>query len=68
METIDIGVVGMHCQSCVKSVSTLLESLPGVARVEVSLDAGQARISYDPKLASIADFTAAIDEAGFESS
>ncbi len=68
METIDIGVAGMHCQSCVKSVRTVLENLPGVAEVEVSLDAAQATITYDPKLAGLADFTAAIDEAGFESS
>jgi copper chaperone len=68
METIDIGVLGMHCQACVKSVSAVLERLPGVGQVEVSLEAGQARISYDPTLASRADFAAAIDEAGFESS
>ncbi|EXI86399.1 MAG: Copper-ion-binding protein [Candidatus Accumulibacter regalis] len=68
METICIGVVGMRCQACVKSVSTVLKNLPGVSQVEVSLEASQARITYDPKVASVADFATAIDEAGFANS
>jgi copper chaperone CopZ len=41
METICIGVVGMRCQACVKSVSTALKNLPGVSQVEVSLEAAR---------------------------
>ncbi|MBE2258695.1 MAG: heavy-metal-associated domain-containing protein [Candidatus Accumulibacter sp.] len=68
METITIGVAGMRCQACVLSVSTVLLALPGVERVDVSLDAGQASITYDPSLASVARFRDAIEEAGFDAS
>ena len=66
METIVIGVTGMRCQACVKSVTTVLQALPGVEQVEVSLDAGQASITCDPALASVTDFRSAIDDAGFD--
>lgn len=66
METVVIGVAGMHCQACVKNVSTVLAALPGVAGVDVSLAAGQASVSYDPTLASAANFCEAIEAAGFD--
>ena len=68
METIVIGIGGMQCQNCVHSVCTVLEALPGVYQVEVSLPEKQANVTYDPGLASIADFKKAIDDAGFDAS
>ncbi|WP_313951476.1 heavy metal-associated domain-containing protein [Accumulibacter sp.] len=66
MERIVIGVTGMRCQACVKSVSAVLEALPGVEQVEVALEAGEASITYDPSLATGADFRGAIEDAGFD--
>lgn len=66
METIVIGVAGMRCQACVKSVSAVLEALPGVEQVEVALAAGEASITYDPSQATSADFRSAIENAGFD--
>jgi copper chaperone len=66
MEKITIGVGGMSCQGCVKNVSGVLLALPGVSGVEVSLDAAQATIEYDPQAVAAEQFRAAIEDAGFD--
>ncbi len=66
MEQIVIGISGMSCQKCVQSVTGVLQALPGVERVEVSLEGGQANIAYDPAKASIDSFRDAIEGAGFD--
>ena len=66
MEKIVIGVGGMSCQGCVKNVSGVLLALPGVSRVEVSLESAQASIAYDPEMVGANQFRAAIEGAGFD--
>lgn len=66
MERTVIGIGGMSCQGCVKNVSGVLRDLPGVESVEVSLEAGQASISYDPGKIGIAQFKDAVETAGFD--
>ncbi|MCU0812122.1 MAG: heavy-metal-associated domain-containing protein [Thiobacillaceae bacterium] len=66
MERIVIGIGGMSCQGCVKSVTTALMALPGVAQVDVSLAAGQASVACDPRLVSPAQLRNAIEAAGFD--
>ena len=66
MEQIVIGVGGMSCQGCVKNVTGVLMALPGVEQVEVSLEAGQACIAYDPSKASPSQFKDAVENAGFD--
>lgn len=66
MEQIVIAVGGMSCQTCVKNVTGVLQALPGVASVEVSLEAGQASIAYDPAQVGAAQFRAVVEDAGFD--
>ncbi len=66
MENIVIGVGGMSCQGCVKNVTGVLLALPGVERVDVSLDAGQADIAYDPDKVNPSQFREAVESAGFD--
>jgi len=66
MEQIVIGVGGMSCQGCVKNVTGVLLALPGVERVEVSLEAGQASIAYDSQKANPSQFKEAVENAGFD--
>jgi copper chaperone len=66
METVTLNVKGMSCQGCVRSVKNVLEPIPGVARVDVSLEQGQATVRYDAAKAAPAQFRAAIAGAGFE--
>jgi copper chaperone CopZ len=66
VENIVIGIDGMSCQNCVKSITGVLQALPGVERVEVSLEAGQADLEYDPDKVGVAQFKEAIEGAGFD--
>ena len=62
--TIKVG--GMSCQGCVRNVTGVLQALPGVAAVEVSLDAGEARVRHDPAQSDVTALKAAIEDAGFD--
>ena len=66
MEQLVIGIVGMSCQKCVQSITGVLQALPGVERIEVSLEAGQASLAYDPEKIGAAQFKDAIESAGFD--
>ena len=66
MQEIVIGVGGMSCRGCVKNVTGVLQALPGVERVLVSLEAEQATIAFDPLKVGEAQFREAIEGAGFD--
>lgn len=66
METIVLQVNGMSCGGCVKSVTSVLEALPGVMSVQVSLTPGAATVGFDPARVGREQMVAAIDDAGFE--
>lgn len=53
-DSADYRVLGMHCASCVGSVTSALESTPGVVRAEVNLATETARVWMRP---TNADFT-----------
>jgi len=66
MEEIRLQVDGMTCQGCVRSVTRVLEGLPGVQMVQVSLDRGEALVRLQEGSASAARLTQAIEQAGFQ--
>jgi len=66
METITINIKGMTCMGCVRSVKNVLEPIAGVSGVDISLDKGQATITFDPSKANLAQFQSAIQDAGYE--
>lgn len=61
-----IGVGGMTCQGCAKSVGDVLQELPGVVQLNVSLDSGNASVVYDETLVEPERFKKAIEDAGFD--
>jgi copper chaperone len=65
METTTIKIGGMSCGGCVASVTKVLSELPGVAKVEVMLEPGQATVEFDAGQVSRDALCAAIDDAGF---
>ncbi|WP_079432956.1 heavy-metal-associated domain-containing protein [Zoogloea sp. LCSB751] len=67
MENVVIKVGGMSCQGCVKNVTGALSATPGVVSVEVSLEQGEARVSYDPAKVSANALRTVIEDAGFDS-
>ncbi len=66
MEAIVIKVGGMSCQGCVKNITGVLTALPGVTAAEVSLDAAEARVAFDPQIVSRGALVGAIQDAGFD--
>ena len=64
--TREFAVQGMHCQGCVKSVTGAVKQVPGVARVDVSLEKKAATVEFDAATANPAAIVAAIEGAGFE--
>ena len=47
--TVDFSVPGMHCESCVAHVESILAEQPGVKDVEVDLEALTAKVEVDEK-------------------
>ncbi len=66
MESSVIKVGGMSCQGCVRNITGVLTALPGVAMAEVSLEAAEARVSFDPQIVARGALVAAIEDAGFD--
>lgn len=66
MDKITLTVKGMTCMGCVKSVKNVLEPIPGVTGVDVTLENGQVAISFDSAKAGVDQFKTAIQDAGYE--
>jgi copper chaperone len=66
MEASLIVIGGMSCQGCVRNITGVLTALAGVEAAEVSLEAGNASVSFDPQRVSRAALVAAIEDAGFD--
>ena len=66
METLQLNIKGMTCNGCVNSVKGVLQKIPGVSSVDVSLEQNRATVTYDAAQAKSAQFKAAIEDAGFD--
>lgn len=58
-----VKIKGMSCQHCVASVTEALKAIPGISRVQVDLQKGEARYEGDAVLETIKKEIARI---GFE--
>ena len=59
-------VGGMTCGGCVRSVTRAVSQVPGVSKVDVSLEQKSASVAYDPARVLPAAIVKAIVGAGFE--
>lgn len=66
MENTVIKIDGMSCQGCVKNITGVLTALSGVSSAEVSLEAAEARVDFDPQQIGRAELVEAIEDAGFD--
>jgi copper chaperone len=66
METVELKVEGMDCQGCVKSVTRMLSGVAGVEKVDVSLEEGRARVTFDPAKSNLAELRKAVERAGYK--
>ena len=60
-------IKGMSCAHCSEHVRRAIEGVEGVSSAEVSLEPGQARVSFAPP-ATAAAVIAAVTAAGYEAS
>lgn len=65
MQSVELKIEGMTCGGCVASVTRALQGVAGVAHVDVSLEAGQARVRFDETQAGTPVLKAAVERAGF---
>lgn len=61
----ELSIEGMMCQNCVKHVTHALESIPGAAGIQVSLEDKKATVNV-PESISDDTLKSAISEAGYE--
>ena len=66
METAVLKVGGMTCGGCARSVTNVLQALPGVQKPDVLLEPGQATVSFDAKKIDVARLRKAIEDAGYK--
>jgi copper chaperone len=66
METVTLGVQGMTCGGCVASVKRVLRAVPGVEAVEVTLQPGAAKVTFDPARTTVPALKTAVEGAGYD--
>ncbi len=63
---IALSLSGMHCASCAAIIERSLKKLPAVKQVNVNFAAEKAIILYNEKEATVNNFIAAIQKAGYK--
>ena len=66
MDHVSFKVEGMSCGGCVASVKRVLEALPGVSNVNVTLEPGKATVDYDPARVTAEALYDAVRTAGYD--
>jgi len=66
VETLDLGVGGMTCASCVARVEKALARVPGVLDVAVNLATEKATVSFLPETTGPESLAEAVRKAGYE--
>ncbi|XP_027629894.1 copper-transporting ATPase 2 isoform X5 [Tupaia chinensis] len=66
--TTNISILGMTCQSCVKSIEGRISGLKGIISIKVSLEQGIATVKYVPSVMSLQQICHEIGDMGFEAS
>ncbi|PWA03786.1 hypothetical protein BB558_000079 [Smittium angustum] len=61
-----IDIVGMTCNSCVRSIENTLKSTPGISYVKVYLENNNANVKYIPSQYSIDKIITSIEDCGFD--
>ena len=65
MQTEHLKIGGMSCGGCTSKVTNALQTITGVSEVNVSLEAGEAVVQYDERLASPEQLKVAVQVIGY---
>jgi len=66
-QIVTLSVPGMNCAACPITVKKALSKVPGVSKIEISLDKREATVTFDDARTSIDALTHATGEAGYPS-
>ena len=66
IRTIELGVAGMTCAMCAKTIEHSLLDLDGTTDAEVNLGNETVRVVYDPAQLKLADLEKAVTDVGYE--
>jgi len=64
--TVKLHITGMTCTNCQSRIEKKLRSASGVQNAQVSYNSGQASVTYDSNITSIAELIAAVDKLGYK--
>lgn len=65
-EIIILKVEGMHCGSCVRSVTNAIKRVSGVKEADVSLEKETASVEFDKEVTNLSEIRRAVEEAGYK--
>ncbi len=65
-QQIDIGIRGMTCSMCTKSVETAVSAMNGVFSVNASLAFNSARVDFNPSKTSYDEIAETIEDIGYD--
>jgi len=65
MKQMTLKIAGMTCHGCVTSVTNVLQAIPGVSQVQVTLEPGAANLTFDVTQTNSEAIHQAIQTAGF---
>ena len=65
MKTLQIGIQGMTCASCVGRVERALKKVDGVNEVGVNLATEKASVSFDPEQVGVGGLLEAVETTGY---
>ena len=65
-ETASIGIAGMTCDSCVRTVEKALRGLPGVNEVTIDREAAIARVVFDNSMIDVPTIHDALLKSGYK--
>ncbi|MGC8521920.1 MAG: heavy-metal-associated domain-containing protein [Steroidobacteraceae bacterium] len=68
MQSVVLKIQGMHCGGCAQSIKRLLEREPGVESAEVSFEAGEARVRFDPSRIGAERLVSVLQPPGYQAS
>jgi copper chaperone CopZ len=62
---LQLQVVGMSCDACVRSIERKLSRIAGVESARVDLETGTAEVKYDDSRARIDQLLGAVEQIGY---
>ncbi len=64
MENVTLDIKGMHCGMCANGIQMMLSVKGGVKKADISWDAKNGFVEYDPELISVEEILETVASTG----